>query len=344
MSQVTFINQQVPIDEYGRAMYAVGRSVLRALLDQMSDQDLEDTAGERSKVTMRQLTHYARLERDKGMRGDGFEWAVHEAILGGESRVTDYVADALSKASPQFRGASGASSVMFGYERARYLGFLDATVQDAGDEAVLLPDGRGRPFRFTSSWLRLAARGQLAEPQLGPRIKQVWKTDLFLSDEKSRRYTACTIKSNPHELKGGSGLRVGIVPAATNGPYEKPGVQYDRNKELWVVVLPDPDGFMGLFNDAYQGVAQAVYVIGKHDRVPYFDKPSAKAQKMAEQMQKYERSTVVEIIEALDEQAQQDLIGVEHPKLLSVAAPDWLLIDEKPTPVLAPRPHFEPLE
>src|SRR4030095_7701197 len=36
MADVTFLQQAAPIDEYGRALYAVARSIVRALLDQMT--------------------------------------------------------------------------------------------------------------------------------------------------------------------------------------------------------------------------------------------------------------------------------------------------------------------
>jgi hypothetical protein len=340
VSDVTFLAQREPVDEYGRALYAVARSIVSALLDQLSQQDLTDLNVDRIDVTMRQLAHYVRLERDKGMRGDGFEWSVHEAIAGGEPRVTEIVADALARTSPRvFKGSSGTTSLLFGYERAKYLGFLDAVVQDAGDEAVLLPDSQGRPYRFGSEWLRHAAEGALAEDKLGPRIQKVWKTDTFLSNEDARRYAAATVKSNHKLLEGGPGLRVGIVPAASD---LRAGVRYDRSRNLWLAVLPDPDGFMGLFNDAYWSVASAVYTIGKQMRPPYYLKPSAKGQRVAEQLEKYPTARVSDIIDALNEAAQQNLVGVDH-KLVSVAAPEWLLINETRTPVVAPRPIFEPL-
>lgn len=339
-TDVTFLSQRAPVDEYGRALYAVARSILSALLDQLSAQDLTDLNVGPDEVTMRQLSHYARLERDKGMRGDGFEWAVHEAIAGGEWRVTEIIADALARVSPKFKGASGTSSLLFGYERAKYLGFLDAVVQDAGEHAVLLPDGRGHPFRFRSDWLKHAAKGARSEEQLGHRIIKVWKTDIFLSDEHARRYAAATVKSNHKQLEGGPGLRLGIVPAATD---LRPGVRYDRSRYLWLAVLPDPDGFMGLFNDAYWAVASAVYTIGKQERPPYYMKPSVKGQRVAEQVEKYPTAKVIDIVGALNDAAQQDLIGVDE-QLVSVTPPEWLYIKETATAVMAPRPRFENID
>lgn len=337
---VTFLEQNQPIDEYGRALYAVARSIIRAQLDQLSHDDLVDLNCDRLDVTMRQLAKVARLDRDKGMRGDGFEWAVHEAIAGGEHRTSEIIATALGKASPRlFKGMSQPTSVLFGYERAKYLGFLDAVVDNAGDAAVLLPDGQGRPYTF-GPWVRVAAKGKVAEPQLGPRIQQVWKTDIFLSSEESLRYAAATVKSNKALLEGGRGLRIGIVPESSN---TRPGVRWDPKLNLWLAVFPDPNGFMGLFNDCYWAVAAAVCTLGKHERPPYYMKPSAKAQRVQEQLEKYPTAKVIEIEAALNEAAQQDLVGVSH-RLVSVEAPPWLHLNAKRTPVLAPKPSFERLD
>lgn len=71
MGDITFIGQKQPVDEYGRALYAVARSIIRAQLDQLSQDDLTDLNCDRTDVSMRQLAKFARLDRDKGMRGDG---------------------------------------------------------------------------------------------------------------------------------------------------------------------------------------------------------------------------------------------------------------------------------
>ena len=338
MAEVTFLSQAEPVDEYGRALYAVSRSVLRAHFDELSSADLEDLNCDRPDATFRQLSKVARLHRDKGARGDGFEWAIHEAISGGEPRVLEYVTHALRKVSPgAFSSIDCPTSLMFGHERARHLGFTDAVVKNAGGEAVLLPDGSGRPFAF-GSWVPVAAKGVAGEPQLAKRIKKVWKTDLFLGGKGLQKYAAATIKSNWHQLEDGQGLRVAIVPQAVD---LEPG--YQRWKTLHLVALPDPDGFMGLFNDAYEAVAEAILTVGRHDRAPYYYKPSAKAQRVQQQLERYATVKVVEILEALDDAAQQNLIAV-NKRLLSVDAPAWLTVNETRMPVIAPKPAFEKLE
>ncbi|MFL5885414.1 MAG: hypothetical protein ACJ77M_10120 [Thermoleophilaceae bacterium] len=338
MADVTFLEQQEPVEEYGRALYAVARSVARALLDQLSPDELADLNADRSDVTLRQLARVVRLDRDKGMRGDGFEWAIHEAIIGREPRVTEPVAATLARVSRTLREAGEPASLMFGHERAQYLGFLDAVVENAGDEAVLLPDGSGHPFAF-GSWVPIAARGVLAEPLLRPRIRQVWKTDLFLSAHGASGYAATTIKSNWHQLEDGAGLRVGIVPEAAD---LKTG--YKRWKGLHLAVLPDPDGFMGLFNDGYQAVGRAICTLGRQTPPAYWTKPSAKAQRVQAQLEKYPTAKVVDIEGALNEAAQQKLVSTEH-RLVSVEPPSWLHLPErKKAPVLAPKPTFERLD
>lgn len=280
----------------------------------------------------------ARLPRDKGMRGDGFEWAVHEALVGGEPTVIEVVARAMERASYNLFGdIQRPQSLLFGYERAQYLGFLDAVVNDAGKKAVLIPDGdQGRPFYF-DRWVAVAARGAAAEADLADRIKRVWKTDLFIGDEARMKFVAATVKSNWNLLESGPGLRLGIVPEAA----DLPQTTTERNG-LVLAVLADPSGFMGLFNDAYAAVAAAVTTAGKHDRAHYYLKPSATAQRLQEQLEKQATATVVEIEDALNHAAQQNLVSIQH-QLVSVDAPPWLHLTERRVPVLAPKPSFVPL-
>lgn len=337
-SDVTFISQTAPVDEYGRALYAVARSIIRALLDSLGIEDLTDLNCDRPDVTFRQLAKIIRLDRDKGMRGDGFEWAVHEALVGGEPRVVETVIRALERASSKlFRGVSRPQSLLFGYERAKYLGFLEAIVSKAGHGALLVPDGeQGRPF-FFGKWVPVAARGKDAEPDLATRIKKMWKTDLFIGDDERMRFVAATVKSNWHQLESGPGLRLAIVPEAAD---LEPTI-IEQNG-LILAVLADPTGFAGLFNDAYAAVAAAIVTCGKHEKPPYYLRPSARAQRLQEQIEKYAAARVVEIEHEIDRAAQQDLVGIEH-RLVSVQPPKWLYLAERKLPILAPKPNFTPL-
>ena len=337
--KVTFLSQNEPIDEYGRALYAVARSVLRALLDSLSNEDLSDLNTPVTDVKMRQLAKVVRLDLDKGMKGDGFEWAIHEAVIGGERRVVNPIAEAMQRACKYLKDAEP-TSIMFGYERAKYLGFTNATVNLAGTDAYLLPEARGRPFRF-GKWVRRAAHGQFSEYLLPERIKKIWKTDLFLSATGEARHFAATVKSNVQQLEGGRGLRIGIVPEAANAG-DRPGVTYSDKHNLWVVTLADPNGFMGLYNDCYQAVGRAMCSLGKQTPPTYWAKPSAKAQKVQTQLEKFPDAKVIDIEGALNDAAQQHLITVTE-RLVPVNAPPWLHLKAMAPKLICPKPIFEHL-
>jgi hypothetical protein len=334
MATVTFIEQNAPVDEYGRALYAVARSIIRAMIDSLTEEDLRDLNTPLKDVNLRQLAKMSRLERDKGIRGDGFEWAVHEAILGKEPTVAEPLALAFKKCS-KFVKDSDPMSLLFGQERAKYLGFLESVV-DGRQDTFLLPQGSGKPFYF-GPWVQVAARGHVAEPHLEARIKKIWKTDLFLYADGDNKHLAATIKSNPSHLEGGAGLRIGIVPEAPGHPA---GVNYNGVAKLWQVTLADPSGFMGMFNDAYLSVAKAVNKLGKMEQPSYFAKPSAKGVRLQEQLEKMGDAKAEEVEAALDEAAQQDLIVASH-KLVSVNAPGWLHIKEMAPKIISPKPKFE---
>lgn len=188
-AEITFIEQNAPVDEYGRALYAICRSVLRALIDSVSDEDLTDLNTPLIDIKMRQFAKVARLERDKGMRGDGFEWAVHEAVLGKEPSVLNPLSEALKRASKFVKDAEP-TSLLFGQERAKYLGFLDAVVDDAGTDSYLLPQGSGKPFKF-GPWVSIAAQGHTAERLLGERNKENLE-DRFISFFRRRSTPFCS--------------------------------------------------------------------------------------------------------------------------------------------------------
>jgi hypothetical protein len=313
--------------------------VVRALLDQLGPTELAVVNCDRADVTMEQLGFVVRPSRDKGLRGDGFEWAVHEAVLGREPKVVEPLAAAMGRASRKLREAEP-TSLLFGCERARYLGFLEAIVDNAGERAVLLPDGSGRPFAF-DNWVPKAAQGKAAEALLPDRLRQVWKTDLFLGvqgDDGISRYAAATIKSNYGRLEDGKGLRVGVIP-------EHPSMKRTPRQfgGLHLAVLPDPNGFMLVFNDAYQAVGRALCKIGRQQIPDYWRTPSAKAVRVQEQLEAFGKAKVIDVEGALDEAARQKLVTSDH-QLLSVEAPDWLHMTERAIKVVAPKPRFEKLD
>lgn len=200
-----------------------------------------------------------------------------------------------------------------------------------------MPEGSGRPYQF-GPWVQVAAQGRQAENHLPDRIQKIWKTDLFLTLQGSEKYLAATVKSNSSQLEGGRGLRLGIVPESPRKG-NKAGVKYNDNHNLWTVTLSDPDGFTGLYNDCYKAVARAIYTLGRHPQPAYHWKPSAKAQKLQEQLEKMGNAKVLEVEDALNEAAQQKLVKIRQ-RLLSVNAPSWLHFKQLKPKLIAPKPKF----
>jgi hypothetical protein len=340
-NRVSFVAQRAPVDDPERALYAIVRSIMRAMVDQLPQRDIQVLNTPKEDLTLNQLAAVSRLHRDKGMAGDGFEWAVHEAITGREPRVIEPLSEAMQSASPKFKTLEHPTSLLFGQERARYNGFLDAVVDAAADEAIFLPDGRGHPPKF-AKWIREAARGEIAESALPARLRKTWQTDLFISDQDRHRQMAVTIKSNKELLTGGPGLRIGIVPEHADLPS---GISRQRTKSgdtLWVVTLADPSGFWGLYKAGFSAVAETITTLGHHDRKQaYWDKPIPPAVRLQEQLERYGASKVSDIEDGLNEFAQHDLVGVDT-KLLSVDAPSWLRLGSPDADAarLAPKPSF----
>jgi hypothetical protein len=90
-------------------------------------------------------------------------------------------------------------------------------------------------------------------------------------------------------------------------------------------------------------VARAVCTLGKHTPPEYYTKPSAKAQKVQQQLERYPEVKVVEIEGALNEAAQQNLVSTDV-RLVGVNAPAWLRIKKMAPKLLAPKPKFVKLD
>ena len=75
----------------------------------------------------------------------------------------------------------------------------------------------------------------------------------------------------------------------------------------------------------------------------YYVKPTAKAQRVQEQLEKYPDARVIEVEAALNEAAQQDLVEQKH-QLVAVNAPDWLHIKQMAPKIICPRPRFVRLD
>ena len=100
---------------------------------------------------------------------------------------------------------------------------------------------------------------------------------------------------------------------------------------------------MGLYNDAYHAVARAICTLGRHSTPPYYLKPSAKGQRIQEQIERYPEALILEIEGALNDAAQQNLVVQTHA-LIAVNAPNWLHVKQMAPRVISPKPRFTKLD
>ncbi len=79
-----------------------------------------------------------------------------------------------------------------------------------------------------------------------------------------------------------------------------------------------------------------MWALGKQPPRPYYVKPSAKAQRLQEQLGQYPDARAVDIGGELNEAAQQKLISTEQ-RLIGVNAPEWLRLKAATTTAISPR-------
>ncbi len=84
-------------------------------------------------------------------------------------------------------------------------------------------------------------------------------------------------------------------------------------------------------------------MLGKHELPPYYTTPSAKAQLLQGQLEKYGAVKVLEVEGALNEAAQQDLTTTRQ-RLVGVNPPEWLHMKQLAPKLIAPKPSFVKLD
>lgn len=211
-------------------------------------------------------------QHDTGQHGDSFEWAVHEAIAAGEWSLQQYVADALARCGIR---TSQPTSILFGAERARHLGYLDLISEQAGDRAHLRVPTQGRPPLLTK-FLPIAASGARRASDLPSSLMALGKADLLLGCAETQAFVAATVKVNPSALEDGPGLRIGITPESPRMPH---GVYMHPRKNLTVISIPRVRGFVESFYKAELMVRQ---VLSRRVRTPSdLQVPDADARELA---------------------------------------------------------------
>ncbi|MEV7213700.1 hypothetical protein AB0O31_11485 [Kitasatospora cineracea] len=300
--QIRTEQQLNPVADEVSAIAAVVRPILYGILYSLKA-DVVAELGTRGDIKLKMLP---RLRRPgDGDTGVCFEYAAHDAVNRGEARVLERVDDALRLCKVP---GSGASSILFGAEKAGSQQLIDTVGALLTDESSLLSGSRGRPVKLKKHLNAAAAafRRKGVSTDLPQSISGLWRADLFLGSSTSDYWVATTVKINKADLKGDRGLRVGVVPA-TEGKSDK--IYLDDRRNLVVCPLPYDGSFVETFYMAWEVV---VAFLAADAQLPKDSAlPRSAARTVARYLADRREFTVLEVIEALIPLSQPGLLQTE---------------------------------
>lgn len=291
-----------PVADEVSALTAVVRPILSGTLYSLK-RDLVDQAGGYDAITLEMM---ARIYKP----GDGdcgicFEYAVHDALLRGEPRVSERVNDALTRHC-KMAGQSNPISILFGAEKTGALQLIDTAKEVLTNESALLTGIKGRPVYLKRHIDQVAAafRREERRLELPQSISGLWKADLFLGFTDIDRWVGTTVKVNKSHLEPARGLRIGIVPAKEGGD---DSIKKEGN--LIVCPLPYDDDFMQVFYQGWGIVRQFFYADAKVPPEPYLSRPPER--QVARYLEDRRKYPVKDVIDALIPLSQPELIETE---------------------------------
>jgi len=244
--------------------------------------------------------------------GDGdcgicFEYAVHDALMRGDSMVVDRVDDVLSTHCRIIGQEIG--SILFAVEKAGVNRLIDTAATMLTSESLLMYGSRGRPVRLRRHLADVAEafRKRKSPPRLPQSISGLWKADLFLGKTDSDRWVGTSVKINPVQLEPARGLRVGIVPSregASDAPFK------DEQRNLIVCPLKHDGDFMEVFYNGWQVVQQFIAADARVPREVALPRPPQR--QVARYLAERREYPVRDVIEALAPLSQPELLDTRE--------------------------------
>lgn len=286
-----------PTDEV-RALMALVAPILTSLLDHAKGRHVSN-AGGRDKIP---LDLFVRLHREgHGDCGVCFEYAVHDAIVRGDALVLDRVESALKLC--KIPGETP-RSLLFGLEKSGSLQIIDAARKALTDESQLQHGRQGRPIKLKRhlSGLALAFRNAAERERLPYSISGLWKADQFFGTERDQ-WVGTTVKLNANELAAEPGLRVGIYPSRQG---QSDAVRKDAGRNLILCPIGYDNDFMELFYDAW--VIVRAFMQADAEMPSEAVIPKGYQRYVARFLYDRRKSSVVEVIDALQQLGQSNLI------------------------------------
>ena len=172
--------QANPVADEVSALVAVTRPILNGVLVSIGAEYLDAWGGDRTAVPLKMLGKL-RAEGD-GDTGIAFEYAVHDAVRGGNAVVTDRVVEALKLC----RITEGdPKSILFAIEKQGSKQLIETDLGLITDESRVLSGRQGQPGKLKKHMNMIAAgfRRPTARLNLPQSIRGLWKADLFLGSQ-----------------------------------------------------------------------------------------------------------------------------------------------------------------
>jgi hypothetical protein len=237
--------QASPVGDPVSALTAVTRPIISGVLHSIGLEYLDSYEGDRTAVPLK-MVGKLRTQGD-GDVGIAFEYAIHDAILTGDSVVTERVSEALKKC--RIREGDPAS-ILFAIEKQGSKQLISTELDLITNESRVLSGKRGQPVKLRKYLNQLAAafRRPTTRPNLPQSINGLWKADLFLGSPEPDRWVGTSVKINPTDLRAAAGLRIAIIPTRAG---RADAIRFDEAKNLVVCPIPHDESFMQIF---YSGV------------------------------------------------------------------------------------------
>ena len=201
---------------------------------------------------------------------------------------------------------NGASSILFGAEKTQQgLALIKTNRELINSDSRILAGKIGQPAKLEKNWDKIAnaMRSEKARDGLPDSIKGLWKTDLFLGNPQENRWVGSSLKTNPSQLEGAAGLRIGIYPERKKG--ERPSV--DSRKNLILLPLPYNASFMEYFYESFIMVKTFINADAKLPKPVAL--PDSSDRFIAEQLEKRRNFIVLDIIEEMRTLGQVNLLA-----------------------------------
>jgi len=281
-----------------RARVAMVRPILRAVLFSLNGERVARLAGH-DKIRLDDLAREYR--EGSGDCGICFEYAVHEAIERRDALLHPRVSEVID----HFCGIQGeARSILFGAEKGKNLEIFATEPGLLTDESRLLTGVKGQPAKF-KRYIDTARRAfsSTQHRELLPRsIRGLWRADQFVGSVSQQKWVATTLKTNPSQLAGAAGIRIGIFPEERRG--QSPA--FDESRNLVLCPVPYDGGFMEVF---YRSFVLVKAFLDADARMPKpVDLPASADRYVVSMLEERRAFHVLDVIDALGKFAQPGLL------------------------------------